>query len=86
MNGCMGVGITNMVEMQWSIASSMYSSGSTSIAFGTAASALRLSGTCAGGRACCCGRRLALEGWETLGWTGSLACFVDCELPLVDGP
>ena len=82
----MGVGITNMYDMQLENASCMYSSGSPSIAFGTAASALRLSGTGAGGSACCCGCRLPLEGWEALGWTWSLACFVDCELLLVSGP
>ena len=86
MKVCMGVGIINMCDMHLSNASSMYSSGSTSIAFATTASALRLSGTGAGGSACCCGCRLALEGWEALGLTASLACFVDCELPLVGGP
>ena len=86
MKVCMGVGITNMCDMQLSNASNMYSSGSTSIAFGTAASALRLSGTGAGGSDCCCGCRLAFERGQALACTGSLDCFFDCELPLVGGP
>ena len=81
MNVCMGLVITNMSDLQLSKASSMYSSGSTTIALCTTARTLWESGTGVGWIVRCTGG-FALEGWETLGWTGSLACFVDCELPL----
>ena len=80
-----GVGFTNMWEMQLSNASRMYWSGSTSLALGTVARTLLASGTgvgCIVGYICW----FAPEGSEAVVWKASLACFVDCELPLVSGP
>ena len=85
MKVCMAVAIINMCEMQFTKASSMYSSGTAAIALGTPARAPRpdVNGI---GCIASCSALFALEGWKELGWTGCLACFLDCELPMISGP
>ena len=81
----MGLGITNNCEMKLLNVSSMYSSGSKSIALGTSARTFRASGTAVGCIDGCSGC-FSLEGWEALDWTGILASLVDCGFPLGSGP